>query len=105
MSRWIGSSSAGLFKSEVPEPLKASGEDRVIGDREAQPEETGQRPEEPFGLAEREAKGLEAALGPEAPALRRSVEWAEAVGGGWQRRGSRSGDERLRAVLSLDANP
>ena len=40
-------------RTELP---KASGESRVIGDREPQPEETGQRPEEPFGLAEGEAE-------------------------------------------------
>ena len=41
---------------KVSELGKASGESRVVGDRETQPEETGQRPEEPFGLVEGEAE-------------------------------------------------
>jgi len=48
-----------LICEESPEPvvvefLEASGESRVIGDREAQPQEVGQRPEKPFGLPKRE---------------------------------------------------
>ena len=36
--------------AELPEP---SGESRVVGNRDPQPEEAGQRPEEPLGLAGR----------------------------------------------------
>jgi hypothetical protein len=46
----------GLLQSEVFELPKASGESRVVGHREPQPEEAGQRPEEPFGLAERKVE-------------------------------------------------
>ena len=43
-------------ESEVPELLEASGESRVIGDRKVSVKELSEGPEEPLGLAEREAE-------------------------------------------------
>jgi hypothetical protein len=51
MGRTSGGRGRQLPGPEVSKLLKTSGNGRVIGDREFQPKDLGQRPEEPFGLA------------------------------------------------------